>query len=92
MDTDSDLREERQAVVRRLLDAYFGRAAQATMIVRCVDSMFQTDVLVEGREYEVRAERDDCYILSGFDKGFSKKRFEIVSQPTIEFSGRVAAA
>ena len=26
MDTDSDLREERQAVVRRLLDAYFGRA------------------------------------------------------------------
>ncbi len=28
MDTDSDLREERQAVVRRLLDAYFGRAAQ----------------------------------------------------------------
>src|SRR5260370_24637424 len=62
------------------------------MIVRCVDSMFQTDVLIEGWEYEVRAERDDCYILSGFDKGFSKRRFEIVSQPTIEFSGRVAAA
>ena len=49
------------------------------MIVRCIDNLFQTDVLVEGREYEVRAERDDCYILSGFDKGFSKKRFEIVS-------------
>jgi hypothetical protein len=54
--------------------------------------LFQTDVLVEGAEYEVCTERDDCYILSGFDKGFSKKRFEIVSQPTIEFSGRVAAA
>jgi hypothetical protein len=38
-----------------------------------------------GTEYEVRAERDDCYILSGFDKGFSKWRFEIASQPTIEF-------
>jgi hypothetical protein len=37
-----------------------------------------------GTEYEVRAERDDCYILSGFDKGFSKTRFEIASQPTIE--------
>jgi len=34
-------------------------------------------------EYEVRRdERDDCYILSGFDKGFSKTRFEVVSQPT----------
>jgi hypothetical protein len=64
----------------------------ATMIVRCIDSLFQTDVLVEGGEYEVRAERDDCFMLSGFDKGFSKKRFEIVSQPTIEFRGRVAAA
>jgi hypothetical protein len=53
------------------------------MIVRCIDNLFQTDVLV-GREYEVRAERDDCYILSGFDKGFSKTRFEIASQPTIE--------
>jgi hypothetical protein len=51
----------------------------ATMIVRCIDNLFQTDVLVEGREYEVRAERDDCYILSGFDKGFSKTRFETVS-------------
>jgi hypothetical protein len=56
------------------------------MIVRCIDNLFQTDVLVEGREYEVRAERDGCYILSGFDKGFSKTRFEIVSQPTIEVS------
>jgi hypothetical protein len=55
------------------------------MIVRCIDNLFQTAVLVEGREYEVRAERDDCYILSGFDKGFSKTRFEIASQPTIEF-------
>jgi len=52
------------------------------MIVRCIDNLFQTDVLVEGREYEVRAERDDCYILSGFDKGFSKTRFEIVSYPS----------
>jgi hypothetical protein len=51
----------------------------ATMIVRCIDNLFQTDVLVEGREYEVRAERHDCYILSGFDKGFSKTRFETVS-------------
>jgi hypothetical protein len=42
------------------------------MIVRCIDALFQTDVLVKGREYEVRDERDDCYILSGFDKGFSK--------------------
>ena len=48
------------------------------MIVRCIDNLFQTDVLVEGREYEVRAERGDCYILSGFDKGLSKTRFEIV--------------
>ena len=62
------------------------------MIVRCIDSLFQTEVLVEGGEYEVRADRDDCYILSGFDRGFSKRRFEIVSQPTIVFSGRVAAS
>jgi hypothetical protein len=52
------------------------------MIVRCIDNLFQTDVLVEGWEYEVRAERDDCYILSGFDKGFSKTRFEIASHPS----------
>jgi hypothetical protein len=62
------------------------------MIVRCIDSLLQTDVLVEGVEYEVRTERDGCYILSGFDKGFSKTRFEIVPRPTIEFSGRVPAA
>ena len=48
------------------------------MIVRRIDNTLQRDVLVVGREYEVRAERDDCYILSGFDKGFSKTRFEIV--------------
>ena len=48
------------------------------MIVRCIDNLFQTDVLIEDREYEVRSERDDCYILSGFDKGFSKTRFEVV--------------
>ena len=52
------------------------------MIVRCIDNTLQRDVLVVGREYEVRAERDDCYILSGFDKGCSKTRFEVVSQPT----------
>jgi hypothetical protein len=55
------------------------------MIVRCIDNTLQADVLVEGREYEILAERDDCYILSGFDNGFSKTRFEIVSQPTTEF-------
>jgi hypothetical protein len=92
MDTDSDLREERQAVVRRLLDAYFGRAAQATMIVRCIENFLQSDVLTEGREYEVLAERDDCYILSGFDKGFSKRRFEIVSQPRSSSAVAPAAA
>ena len=48
------------------------------MIVRCIDNALQRDVLVVGREYEVRAERDDTYILSGFEKGFSKNRFEIV--------------
>jgi hypothetical protein len=58
------------------------------MIVRCTDALFQTDVLVKGREYEVRDERDDCYILSGFDKGFSKTRFDVVSQPT-KRNGRV---
>jgi hypothetical protein len=29
MDNDSDLQEERQTVVRRLLDAYFGRTARS---------------------------------------------------------------
>ena len=62
------------------------------MIVRCIDNLLQADVLDRGGEYEVRAERDGCYILSGFDKGFSKTRFEIVSRLTIEFSGRVAGA
>jgi hypothetical protein len=69
-----------------------GRNRAATMIVRCIDNLLQADVLDVGDEYEVRAERDGCYILSGFDKGFSKKRFEIVSRPTIEFSGHTAAA
>jgi hypothetical protein len=50
------------------------------MIVRCIDNTLQRDVLVIGREYEVCAERDDCYILSGFDKRFSKTRFEIVER------------
>jgi hypothetical protein len=54
------------------------------MIVRCIDNLFQTGVLVEGMEYEVRAERDDCYILFGFDKGFSKTRFEIVKRSAAE--------
>jgi hypothetical protein len=47
------------------------------VIVRCIDNLFQADILVEGRRYEVLGERDDCYILSGFDKGFTKTRFEI---------------
>ena len=38
------------------------------MIVRCIDNLLQTDVLVEGMEYEVRAEGDDCYIISGFER------------------------
>jgi hypothetical protein len=42
--------------------------------------LFQADVLAEGRKYEVRAERDDCYILSGFNTPFSKTRFEIVER------------
>jgi hypothetical protein len=54
----------------------------ATKVVRCIDHSFQTDVLIEGWEYEVRAERDDRYIFSGFDKGFSKTRFEIISNPS----------
>jgi hypothetical protein len=56
------------------------------MIVRCIDNLFQADVLVEGRNYEVRAERDDCYVLSGFNEGFSKTRFEIVSSRLTAFS------
>jgi hypothetical protein len=56
------------------------------MIVHCIENTLQRGVLVVGREYEVRAERDDCCILSSFDKGFSKTRFEIVSQPPNESS------
>jgi hypothetical protein len=54
------------------------------MIVRCIVNLFQTDVLVAGMEYEVRAERDDSYILSGFDKRFGKTRFEIVKRCAAE--------
>jgi hypothetical protein len=54
--------------------------AGVAMIVRCIDNLFQTGVLVKDRKYEVLTERDDCYILSGFDKGFSKTRFEIVER------------
>jgi hypothetical protein len=50
------------------------------MIVRCIDNLFQTGVLVKDRKYEVLTERGDSYILSGFDKGFSKTRFEIVER------------
>ena len=31
--------------------------------------------------YEVLGERDDCYVLSGLDKPFSKVRFEPVTPP-----------
>jgi hypothetical protein len=34
------------------------------MIVRCIDNTLQADVLAEGREYEVRAERDEYYYLN----------------------------
>jgi hypothetical protein len=54
--------------------------ADVAVIVRCIDNLLQADVLFEGVEYEVRAERHDCYILSGFDKRFSKTRFEIVKR------------
>jgi hypothetical protein len=50
------------------------------MIVRCIDNTLQRDVLTLGQKYEVYAERDNCYILSGFDKGFSKTRFEVVER------------
>ncbi len=48
----------------------------ATMMVRCIDNLLQSDILTEGHLYEVLAERDDCYVLSGFDKPLSKVRFE----------------
>ena len=54
------------------------------MIVRCIDNTLQADVLAEGRKYEVRAERDDYYYLSGFEKGFSRARFEIVERCAAE--------
>jgi hypothetical protein len=63
------------------------------MIVRCIDNLFQTGVLIRSREYEVLGERDDCYILSGFDKGFSKTRFEIaLSRGSSRGTPRGAAA
>ena len=43
------------------------------MIVRCIDSTLQHDVLVVGREYEVRAERDDCYILPASTKDSARR-------------------
>ena len=58
------------------------------MIVRCIDNTLQRGVLVIGREYEVRAERDDCYILSGFEKALSKTRFEIVKRCAAEPGSR----
>jgi len=61
------------------------------VIVRCIDNRFQTDILVRGRQYEVLGERDDCYILSGFDKGFSKTRFEVeLSRRSSSFRPRSA--
>jgi len=51
------------------------------MMVRCIDSFLQSDVLIEGHVYEVLGERDDCYVLSGFDKPLSKIRFEPVTLP-----------
>ncbi len=36
----------------------------ATMMVRCIDNLLQSDILTEGHLYEVLAERDDCYVLS----------------------------
>jgi hypothetical protein len=63
----------------------------SAVIVRCIDNRFQTDILVGGRQYEVLGERDDCYILSGFDKGFSKTRFEIeLSRRSSSFRPRSA--
>src|SRR6266481_1511004 len=61
------------------------RFGGATMMVRCIDNLFQSDILTEGHLYEVRTERDDCYVLSGFDKPLSKVRFEPVTprQPVL---------
>ena len=49
------------------------------MMVRCIYSFLQSDVLIEGHVYEVLGQRDDCYVLSGFDKPLSKVRFEPVT-------------
>src|ERR1700681_4711725 len=54
-------------------------ATGVAMIVRCVDNTLQRGVLVLGREYGVHAERDDCYIISAFNKGLRNMRFEIMS-------------
>jgi hypothetical protein len=54
------------------------------MIARCIDNTLQRDVLAIGREYQVYAVRDDRYILSGFDKPFSKPRFEILKRCAAE--------
>jgi len=51
------------------------------MMVRCIDNFLQSDVLIEGHRYEVLGERDDCYVLSGFDKPLSKVRFEPATPP-----------
>ena len=51
------------------------------MMVRCIDNFLQSEVLIEGHRYEVLGERDDCYVLSGLDKPFSKVRFEPVILP-----------
>ncbi len=45
------------------------------MMVRCIDNFLQSDVLTEGRLYEVLAERDDCYALSGLDKPMNRSEF-----------------
>ena len=52
-----------------------------SMMVRCIDNFLQSDVLIEGHRYEVLGERDDCYVLSGFDKPLSKVRFEPATPP-----------
>jgi hypothetical protein len=49
------------------------------MIVRCIDNTLASDILTEGQQYEVLSERWDLYFLSGFDKGFTKARFEVVT-------------
>jgi hypothetical protein len=43
------------------------------MIVRCIDNTLQRDVLVVGREYEVRAKRDDCYTFPASTKDSARR-------------------